>query len=312
MPRIAENLDRCVFFLFGHSPKTGQLIGPGATGFFVGKSSESLDYISHIYAVTNRHVVANWSCIRVNEEDHKTRLLEFDPSEWIWSDTDDLAALDVTDFFPSDPHTLQPHHQISWVHDFQLTSKESAWSRDIGIGDQIVMLGLFTDHSGSKRNVPVGRFGLLSATPDDDVPVRLWEGDMHARPAYLGDMRSRSGFSGSPVWVWRTPYDDMNEVGLNGLAQRFNPRNTLFSLLGVHRGQFKEQTIVTYVDAERPLKSGDSIDIASSMTVIVPAWEVASLLDNDTFKAQRAIRDSKPERIKFSKAIADTMNLPNQ
>ena len=45
MPRIAENLDRCVFFLFGHSPKTGQLIGPGATGFFVGKSSESLDYI---------------------------------------------------------------------------------------------------------------------------------------------------------------------------------------------------------------------------------------------------------------------------
>jgi len=116
-------------------------------------------------------------------------------------------------------------------------------------------------------------------------------------------MRSRNGFSGSPVWVWRTPYDDMNRVGFNGREQLFHPRNAFLYLVGVHRGQFREQTTIRSAEAERALHSGDDIEIASSMTVIVPAWEITALLDKDTFKQKRVERDSRSERVKLANEI---------
>ena len=39
------------------------------------------------------------------------------------------------------------------------------------------------------------------------------------------------------------------------------------------------------------------VSLASSMTVIVPAWEVTRLLDQDSLVAQRTARDSRPDRI---------------
>lgn len=264
----------------------------------------------HLYAVSNRHTVQQTPCIRINKNERETRLLEFDPSEWVWSDTDDLAAVDVTDLISFNPWVNNISDRISVVNDFQIVSKQRAWERDIGIGDQTVMLGLFAGHSGGNKNVPVARFGFVSATPDESIPVRLWPSDSLARPAYLNDMRSRSGFSGSPVWVWRTPYDDMNEVGLNGLAQRFNPRNTLFGLLGVHRGQFREQTTIKSIKAERAIKSGDEIEIASSMTVVVPAWEISTFLDKGAFQRQRAERDDRSDRIEMARLAGRGILFP--
>lgn len=310
MPRIAKNLEACVFFLYGHNPMTGEIVGPGGTGFFVATCSKVLDNIFHVYAVSNRHVVQNSACIRVNRFGSGTELHEFDPSEWVWSEADDLAAIDVTDLIPYNPWSDDGALANSAVHDYQLINQARAWSKDVGIGDQTVMLGLFADYTVPDRNVPVARFGFIAAVPDEKVPVSLWKGDLLARPAYLNDMRSRSGFSGSPVWVWRTPYDDMNEVGVNGLAQRFNPRNTLFGLLGIHRGQFRERTAVNFVEADRPLVSGDLIEVASAMTVVVPAWEIETLLQNERFQEQRSARDALPARIALSAAITEELRRP--
>lgn len=93
------------------------MVGPGETGFFVARHSESLDNIFHVYAVSNRHTVNNTPCIRINKNENETRLLEFDPSEWVWSDTDDLAAVDVTDFVSFNPWGEDVDNQISVVLD---------------------------------------------------------------------------------------------------------------------------------------------------------------------------------------------------
>jgi len=162
MPRIAKHLEKCVFFLFGYHPRTGYLTGPGATGFFVARQSETLHDVYHIYAVSNRHAVSDFSCIRINKTDDETRMLDFEPTDWQWSDTDDLAAIDVTDQLSFDTDANLWLDNISWVNEFDFVSRETVWFSDIGIGDQTVMLGLFSDYAGGSKNFPVGRFGHIA------------------------------------------------------------------------------------------------------------------------------------------------------
>jgi hypothetical protein len=97
MPRLAHGMERCVFFAFGRNYKDGSLHGPGGTGFFACRESENLPFTFHIYAITNRHVAEKYANIRVNSSETTVEYWEYDPSDWVFSKTDDLAALDVTD-----------------------------------------------------------------------------------------------------------------------------------------------------------------------------------------------------------------------
>lgn len=306
MPRILRGLERCVFFLYGHNPQTGNLSGPGATGFFVSRASRTLAGLFHIYAVSNRHAVVNYPCIRVNWGETGTRIIECDPTEWVWSDTDDLAALDVTDMILADDGRSVWGGELSSNNQWSFVTKDLASHHIVGIGDQTVMLGLFTDHARGARNVPVGRFGNLAALPDDTMPVSLGSRDDLARPAFLNDMRSRSGFSGSPVWIFKTPYDDMNEIGIGGVMQVARRPSAFLKLLGVHRGQFREETTIGLLEGSRALQSGDNIDIASSMTVVIPAWEIDMLLDKNAFEHQRLTRDLRDDRVKEAQGFYET------
>ena len=306
VPRIRRGLEQCVFFLYGHHPQTGQVCGPGATGFFVARESRTLAGSYHVYAVSNCHAIGDYPCIRVNWGENEVRLFECDPTEWIWSETDDLAAVDVTDLIMSTDGRPAAGSGLSWISEYNFVTRDFSFHHDVGIGDQTVMLGLFTNHAGGSRNVPVGRFGNLAALPDDSTPVRLGPNDRLARPAYLNDMRSRSGFSGSPVWVLRTPYDDMNELEFTGSSKLFHSRSSFFRLLGVHRGQFREQTTVRLLEDGRALQSGDDIEIASSMTVVIPSSEIVALLNKSMFEQQRIERDGRSDRIKAAQAWGET------
>ncbi len=54
------------------------------------------------------------------------------------------------------------------------------------------------------------------------------------RESYCVDMHSRSGFSGSPVFVYRTPGGDFSEKGVINLSR-------FMMFLGIHWGQFPEK-----------------------------------------------------------------------
>jgi hypothetical protein len=297
MPRLLWSLERCVFFLFGKNTQTGNVIGPGATGFFVAKHSSTLQSLFHVYAVTNRHAVDKYHDIRINTCDGSSKIIEFDPSEWVYSEADDLAALDVTDSIVPEQRS-DGTHNISWILEHSMYSRQFGWSA--AMGDQTVMLGLFADHAESKLNVPVARFGNIAAMPNVDSPVRLRNNDAFVRPAFLNDMRSRTGFSGSPVWVWHNPYDDMNWPELYGYKESISTphqrRRASLTLIGIHRGQFWEKTTALSSQTAH-VRVGDSFEIASSMTVVVPGGEILTMLDLPKFAAQRDARDARQDRI---------------
>jgi hypothetical protein len=280
MPRIAHGMERCVFFAFGKNYKDGSFYGPGGTGFFVLRESENIRFTFHIYAVTNRHVADTCANIRINSSETSVQYWEYDPSDWVFSRTDDLAVLDVTDQIGfSEDHGIPSHQRsIDLVSERFFVSEKFRCDHNVGAGDETIMLGLLTQHDGGKINLPVARFGNIAAVPNDLTPVQLSRRDRFVRPAWLNDCRSRSGFSGSPVWAWRSQYDDMNLYNGPGLPASLFAKNEpaiypFLALLGCHRGQFREDTTIyakgESYNSKQPLKSGDDIELARPCGQIV-------------------------------------------
>jgi hypothetical protein len=301
MPVLAPNLEKCVFYLFREDPNTGDPTSLNGTGFLVARQSQALPYTYHVYGVSNRHVVANSSTLRINTRKGETRFLRYEPADWIWSDTSDLAVVDVTEQLDFSTETGLWGDEISWVDEKDFVPKPERSPYGISIGDNTIMLGLFADHSESKLNIPVGRFGSVAAIPNELNPVSVGASDSLACPSYLNDIRSRSGFSGSPVWVWRTPLDDMNYYkDAQGIwAKMHHTSRSFLALIGIHRGQFPDRVHIK-LTAEN---SWHEAEIPSSMTVVVPAWEISTLLDSPRFKAQADNRDQFSDRIHLSQQI---------
>ena len=77
------------------------------------------------------------------------------------------------------------------------TFKEAVWLPTVG--DEVATVGLYTSHHGHTKNIPVVRVGHISMLPDE--PVMSTRGYVEA---YLVEVRSIVGLSGSPVYIARS------------------------------------------------------------------------------------------------------------
>ena len=186
---------------------------------------------------------------------------------------DDVVALDVTKH-------LQGASGIGSIDFGSVVGSRECYSgffgadhlerheRPFGIGTDLYMLGMLADEEDIGVNLPRARFGNLSVFANDKVHSE--QGNGARRPCHLCDMRSRTGFSGSPV---------IGYVETTGLDGHVNVRNRLF---GIHSAQHRERIDIL----------GSSVVqkavIASSMTRVVPAWIILDLIENNEgFRASR-------------------------
>jgi hypothetical protein len=129
------------------------------------------------------------------------------------------------------------------------------------------------------------RFGNISVMPQ---PIPQPTGSLE--PSYILDVHSRSGYSGSPVFVYRTDGGDLTR----STQPIYGARAVDFlQLLGVHWGQFPEKWEIERASpsATKPKAaialsdgatiSGDATYIIglSGMTMAVPAWAIRDVLD---------------------------------
>jgi len=312
MPRIDPQWVKTVFYLFRRNPESGEIDkDPSGTGFFVLRSSTELAGYSHWYAVSNWHVTHDLgaSIIRINALHGNHRFIEFDPIEWLFErDGDDLSIIDVTE-------NLQGSLAEAWVVDERnFISKERYDDLMIDIGEDTIMVGLFSAHHGGERNIPSARFGNISMMPSDKALVK--QPNHVQRPSYLVDTRSRGGYSGSPVFVYRTPDADIRR-GIRPLP--LTQQNVLFALLGVHCGQFWEPVKVRKAPKRAeavgvPILEGDDLRIEGGMTIVIPAWEISSLLDREELEMKRKDRDKKRrgswERLPVPEAEGEAVSPP--
>jgi hypothetical protein len=254
-----------------------------------------ISFPPHIYAVTNRHVVeAGYTVIRLNTIDDEIDVLELEQEDWILHpEGDDLAvaAIDLPQrrhkYHPLDPSEFITRHTVT----------------ELGAGDDTFMVGRFISHAGMQRNTPSLRFGSIAMLPFEKV--RLASG--HMQEAFLVETRSISGYSGSPVFVYRpvqkkttltVPYErdllrdphgnDVREFEVTSITDPVGRP----LLLGVDCGH-----VLNYEDVldagGKAHPYGWKVATNTGMAIVIPAWRLNDLLNIEELVMQRKQKDER-------------------
>jgi len=267
--RVSEEYLKCVAFV-------GEMIGPDApgdllgTGFFLSVPPESpkLQEFGFGYFVTARHVAAaledRYLYIRVNKiGGGTTDFQNVVGKHWYLHPTDKTADVAVI------PLATQPNADFKSIGIEELGTLEKLARLQIGIGDEVFSVGLFTPvGENTSTNIPIVRYGTIAMMPPEQIQTDLGYAD-----AYIVEARSLGGLSGSPVFARPTMKIDIPEVcGINkmlGVA----PGSILLGVMQSHWDvKESEMNEVHFVnDRKRGVNYG--------MAVVVPASKILDILN---------------------------------
>jgi hypothetical protein len=318
MPKLSPDIGNAVFYLYREDPKTGKRTGPHGTGFIVAKQSDAHANIRHFYGVSNWHLANDLgaSIIRINTQDGKSRFIELGPEDWHFlKGGDDLSIADLGGHETEGDRV--GHYRIdTLIVDDMLIDRA-----EISAGEDVFMTGLYAEQHGGERNTPAIRFGNLSLLADEKAPIEQPNGNM--RPSHLVDMRSRTGFSGSPVALYRIPNNDLSDIApsrpprhLPMPGSGIHARSKFLALLGVHCGQYWDKVKVSKKLPGRrdrdvgPINEGDDLYIPGAMNIVVPAWRIRELLDLEVFEMARKRRDEELKDDAMRRAQTESEEVP--
>jgi hypothetical protein len=268
MSRINDQLLESVIYIYPseESAKNGQAIG--GTGFLVGVPSEKYKENIFIYAITNSHVIekaAPTPVIRFNTQQGDTLIILSNLDDWSHhSSGDDLAIIPLR----IDATKLK----YRYISTNMFLTKQIIQKYDLGPGDDVFMIGRFIEVDGKQCNTPAARFGNISMMPSEKIKKE----NGYEQESFLIEMRSLSGFSGSPVFVHMSVH-----------AQRPTDRGIVISresgpwLLGVDWGHIPIYERVKPKDKSTKDLKEYLIRLNSGQTAVVPAWKLYELLHQE-------------------------------
>lgn len=259
VPRINDQFLQCVFNLYPTVEDAHSGARLGGTGFFVMVHLESTNERGVVYAVSNRHVVSEAPVLRVNSKDGRVKVFEVNPDQWLFHHEADLAVLPMSSL-----DNLNLEFAVVPLELF--VSNELMQKHNIGPGDDVFMVGRFISHESKSRNTPTVRFGSISMMPIEPISVE----NMDPQEAFLLEMRSIPGYSGSPTFVYAPPFSNRQD-GTGAIdAQSVGPY-----LLGIN---------FCYLPLPSESKSAGVFRIIvpsenhSGFAGAVPAWRIREML----------------------------------
>jgi hypothetical protein len=287
---IDEQFRKCVVFLMASvpDPATGAFSRtPVATAFLVSVPiRDGADAPRVAYLVTARHVVdgsrANGSLYaRLNLRDG----VGFDdgeiaPGDWILHRQTDVALTNVTIDFSK--------YDLKSIPIALLATDEYVVENNVGVGDDVFFVGLFTRHPGQIRSEPVVRFGNVSLMPRQRVPIRMAPGD-HAPiidvDAYLVEARSWGGQSGSPAFVYYTLARERpgGEAG-PGAVLTMSSGIAAPAVLGLVHGHYDIEQEVAFTG---DILGSGRVPVNAGIAIVIPAQKIIDILMDEELVAQR-------------------------
>lgn len=198
--KIPDEVRRAVAFIGYQNKANGQFV-PIGTSFFLGRDPIDDSKTSpRIYTVTARHVVeglrskgATQLVMRLNNKADGSSFSNFsiDLDNWFVHPTD--GSIDVAIF---ERGISEEEDHLAIAFSMCATSDEIA-NHEVVVGDEVFISGLFTQHFGNEKNIPIVRVGNLSAMDEEKVSTISFG----SIDAYLIECRSTGGLSGSPVFL---------------------------------------------------------------------------------------------------------------
>jgi hypothetical protein len=145
------------------------------------------------------------------------------------------------------------------------------------VGDEIATVGLYSTHYGELKNIPVARIGHIAMLPDEPVLTQRGE---YLR-AYLVEVRSIIGLSGSPVFI------NMPETRVvDGKIQtREGPGIILIGMmLGYHLVSSAQDQIVVPLKQRGEITTEYSLDERNTgFGVVLPIERIFSRIEQEDF-----------------------------
>jgi hypothetical protein len=294
VPRIDDNILDGVIYLYRSVEDAEEGLQFGGSGFLVGVPSVVHEGFITLYAVTNSHVIrGNYPIIRLNTKRGDTDVIPLSTDAWVHhEDGDDLAAC---------PLAIAPgEYKYSHVPPSMFLTREVMAEHNIGPGDEIFMAGRFVSHQGEQRNTPLVRFGNISMMP---THIRNEERGME-QESFLVEVHSLSGFSGSPVYVDIPPLSPRpgERPGVTDIvSEAIGPW-----LLGVDWGHFRIRETVKEQQGEKweDVPEGYAVEVNTGQAMVVPAWRLQQLLDQEELVMARKRGDDEVSKRKASSPVA--------
>lgn len=287
--RLPEAFLRCVVFICedeggGESGSESVRKVPVATGFKI--AVPATGDLHFIYVVTARHVIEDSKAatlyIRINTMTGGFEHIPTQRFDWITSADADVAVIRMEgSAFArlSLDNGAAPMAQLV-DEDGSYRGPPIRLATEIGgvpisLGDDIFFLGLFAPQVGAERNIPIARFGNISALPADPLEMPRFGGASTFKgQAYLAECHSWSGHSGSPVFwaMWAQIYVEGVEAPMEGMIN---------GLVGLDSGHFPIRQ-----KAQRPYREVET-DINSGISIITPASKIKALLMREDIVKER-------------------------
>lgn len=284
--RVPEVIRKCVCFVF-HEKQDGTRI-PFGTAFFMSVPREQGLSGYYGFVVTARHVLAKISerrqdgkfWLRLNATAGGVAWLETNVSEWFThpdeSLADDIAVLPQA--FPSDQIDLLT------IDTSSAATEAIIAENDIGVGDELFFPGLFVNHHGQERNIPIVRVGNIAAMPGEPIKTQ----NFGSLEAYLVEARSIGGLSGSPVFVHLGLHRWID--GEIKQAQTGGPlgEHGIFYLLGLVHGHYEVEA-ARQDDAVADGLSEEAIN--QGIAIVVPVTRILDNINRTEWVEGRETRD---------------------
>ena len=225
------------------------------------------------YVVTNAHVIdagCHWARLNCHGG---TYVVHIPHDQWETASPDDFAIAVLRLPPPVTPFELS-------LDSLALTRQE-AKALNVGPGDEAYMVGRLIAHGGRVTNNPIARFGSIALMPNPYELVH--DGRDNDVEAYLIEMRSHAGFSGSAVFLLIPQQSFRGVIGDASLEDNV----TKFRLLGIDAGHKVDILPVDEWDGSQWRKRDDSrVRHFSDVAIVVPIWKVVDLLSREDLAEQ--------------------------
>jgi len=251
---------------------SGDLYG---TGFFIAIPSSITGYFFFCF-VTALHVVKDLVgreiYVLVNKKGGGVTALSSLAGSGLWTHPTDRSA-DVA-VIPMGPDPTADYIAVA-VNDF--ATPELIQAQNIGIGDEVVITGLFTPAPGTKRNMPIIRHGNIAMLPEEQIQTEMGYADV-----YLVEARSIGGLSGSPVFTRPTVFvqvvlEDGTTKTLHGIGDQYPLLGMMHSHWDIRESEINSPQVLH--DRKRGVNLG--------IGIVVPASKIRETLYHPELVASR-------------------------
>ena len=282
--RTGDHILNCSIAI-GHR-RDGQPFVTYGTAFVFAIHRETLAFS---YLITACHVIENipgdWVWIRGNWKDTGLAMslkiakdrFKFHPDHNP-TNSGEYIDISVALFF-------ERHFEHTWLCEEDYLTDAVINIENIGVGDEVVTVGMFYSVPGERQIIPIVRIGNIAAMPNEPIPSKYGYMD-----GILVETRSISGLSGSPVMV---------HMGLRPPVERRGPlplKKKNHYLLGLMQGYYSvmapgESTVA-------PASVGDEFMNAgiAFVTPVKRIWETLARQDFEDYRLEWIDRHFRGKR----------------